>query len=180
MQLTNPENYLNYFKYIGRPVQNQLKTSLVDAYATIAAQPSANRSNTTLQERNFPDLSTEFIELRNRVADPQSTLAADSAGFYWIKNKMAKYADEEHVLERVSVNSNLGTKYYYRSSSFWKASAAVNLPGRIGSLYHRSLNGFDSRCCAYGVALAILTENKFPNISGSLVLNFPEGYKHRK
>ncbi|HDC4524633.1 TPA: M23 family peptidase, partial [Enterobacter kobei] len=180
LQLTNPENYLNYFKYIGRPVQNQLKISLVDAYATIAAQPPANRSNTTLQDLNFPDLSTEFIELRNRVGDPQNTLAADSAGFYWVKNKMAKYADEEHVLERVSVNSNLGTKYYYRSSSFWKASAAVNLPGRIGSLYHRSLNGFDSRCCAYGVALAILTENKFPNISGSLVLNFPEGYKHRK
>ncbi|MBJ5870170.1 M23 family metallopeptidase [Enterobacter quasiroggenkampii] len=180
LQLTNPENYLNYFKYIGRTVEEQLKQSLVDAYASIAAQPPANRSNATLQDRHFPTLTTEFIELRNAVSDSHSTLAADSAGFYWVKNKMAKYADEEHVLERVSVNTNLGTKYYYRSPSFWEASAAVNLPGRIGSLYHHSLNGFDSRCCAYGVALAILTENKFPNASGNLVLNFPEGYKHRK
>lgn len=47
---------------------------------------------------------------------------------------MAKYADEEHVLERISVNSNLETKYYYRSPGFWNTSAAVNLPSRIGSL----------------------------------------------
>lgn len=180
LQLTNPENYLNYFKYIGKTVQAPLKHSLVDTYASIAAQPLANRSNATLQDRHFPTLPSEFIELRDEVSDSHSTLAADSAGFYWVKNKMAKYADEEHVLERVSVNSNLGIKYYYRSPSFWKASAAVNLPGRIGSLYHHSLNGFDSRCCAYGVSIAILTENKFPDASGKLVLNFPEGYKHRK
>lgn len=179
LQLTNPENYLNYFKYIGKVVQDQLKRSLVNSYALIAAQPPANRSNATLPDRHFPTLPTEFIGLRSEISDSQGTLAADSAGFYWVKNKMAKYADEEHVLERVSVNSNLGIKYYYRSPSFWKASAAVNLPGRIGSLYHRSLNGFDSRCCAYGVAIAILTENKFPNASGSFVLDFPEGYNHR-
>lgn len=179
LQLTNPENYLNYFKYIGKVVQDQLKRSLVNSYALIAAQPPANRSNATLQDRHFPTLPTEFIGLRSEISDSQGTLAADSAGFYWVKNKMAKYADEEHVLERVSVNSNLGIKYYYRSPSFWKASAAVNLPGRIGSLYHRSLNGFDSRCCAYGVAIAILTENKLPNASGSFVLDFPEGYNHR-
>ncbi|WP_273902752.1 M23 family peptidase [Enterobacter hormaechei] len=179
LQLTNPENYLNYFKYIGKVVQDQLKRSLVNSYALIAAQPPANRSYATLQDRHFPTLPTEFIGLRSEISDSQGTLAADSAGFYWVKNKMAKYADEEHVLERVSVNSNLGIKYYYRSPSFWKASAAVNLPGRIGSLYHRSLNGFDSRCCAYGVAIAILTENKFPNASGSFVLDFPEGYNHR-
>lgn len=180
LQLTNPENYLNYFKYIGKAVQEPLKRSLVNAYSSIAAQPPANRSNAALQDHHFPTLSEEFIELRNEVSDSRSILAADSAGFYWVKNKMAKYADEEHVLERVSVNSNSGTKYYYRSPSFWKASAAVNLPGRIGTLYHRSLNGFDSRCCAYGVSIAILTENKLPNASGDLILDFPEGYKHRK
>lgn len=182
LQLTNPDNYLNYFKYIGKTVQEPLRQILVNTYASIAAQPPGNRSNATLQDRHFPTLSTEFIELRNDVSnsDSSSILAADSAGFYWVKNKMAKYADKEHVLERVSVNSNAGVKYYYRSPSFWEASAAVNLPGRIGSLYHRSLNGFDSRCCAYGVAIAVLTENKFPNASGSLVVYFPEGYKHRE
>ena len=182
LQLTNPENYLNYFEYIGTSVQASLKHSLVDAYATIAAQPPAERSNATLQDRHFPTLPSEIIGLREVVSENNSSniSAADSAGFYWVKNKMAKYADMENTLERVSVNTNNGTKYYYRSPSFWKASAAVNLPGRINSLYSSSLNGFDARCCAYGVALAILTEDKFPDPSGNLTISFPEGYTHRK
>lgn len=84
LQLTNPENYLNYFKYIDKVVQEPLK-KLVDAYALIAAQPPANRSNAILQDRHFPMLPTEFIELRNDVSDSQGTLAADNAGFYWGK-----------------------------------------------------------------------------------------------
>lgn len=181
LQLTNPENYLNYFEYTGKPVQASLKNSLVDVYASIAAQPPAQRTNTTLQDRHFPTLPSEIIGSRERVSENNSSniSAADSAGFYWVKNKMAKYADMEHVLERVSVNSNSGEKYYYRSSAFWKASAAVNLPGRINSLYSSSLNGFDSRCCAYGVALAILTEDKFPDTSGNLTVLFREGYTQR-
>lgn len=181
LQLTNPENYLNYFEYTGTPVQASLKNSLVDVYASIAAQPPAQRTNTTLQDRHFPTLPSEIIGSRERVSENNSSniSAADSAGFYWVKNKMAKYADMEHVLERVSVNSNSGEKYYYRSPAFWKASAAVNLPGRINSLYSSSLNGFDSRCCAYGVALAILTEDKFPDTSGNLTVLFPEGYTQR-
>ena len=85
LQLTNPENHLNYFEYIGEVVQEPLKQNLVDAYALIAAQPTANRFNATLQDRHFPMLPTEFIELRNEVSDSQGTLAADSAGFYWGK-----------------------------------------------------------------------------------------------
>lgn len=85
LQLTNPENHLNYFKYIDKVVQEPLKQNLVDAYALIAAQPTANRSNAILQDRHCPMLPTEFIELRNEVSDSQGTLAADSAGFYWGK-----------------------------------------------------------------------------------------------
>ncbi|MFI3308849.1 hydroxyethylthiazole kinase [Ewingella allii] len=182
LQLTNPENYLNYFEHTGVFVNTSLKNSLVNAYALIAAQPTAERSNVTLQDRQFPTLPSEIIKLRERVSENNSSniSAADSAGFYWVKNKMAKYADMEHILERVSVNSNSGTKHYYRSPSFWKASAAVNLPGRINNLYSSSLNGFDARCCAYGVALAILSEDKFPDTSGNLTILFPEGYIHRK
>ncbi|NHB63165.1 hypothetical protein [Photorhabdus sp. RW14-46] len=76
---------------------------------------------------------------------------------------MAKYADQPHALERYQVPTNQGNKVYYRSPSFWEASAAVNLPRSVGKLYHRSLNGFDSRCCAYGYAIAVLSEIKFPN-----------------
>jgi hypothetical protein len=45
---------------------------------------------------------------------------------------------------------------------------------------YEGLNGFDSRCCAYGVSLAVLTEYKFPDDKGKLTLNYPEGYKPRR
>lgn len=157
------------------PIINNPQFLSVDPYsrcvATIAAQPPAERSNATLQDRHFPTLPSEIIGLREVVSENNSSniSAADSAGFYWVKNKMAKYADMENTLERVSVNTNNGTKYYYRSPSFWKASAAVNLPSRINSLYSSSLNGFDARCCAYGVALAILTEDKILKKSTTMV-----------
>jgi hypothetical protein len=70
---------------------------------------------------------------------------------------MASYADEAHTLERVSVPTiSSGSKVYYRSTAFWKASAAVNLPAAVGRTDYSGLNGFDSRCCAYGVALSVL------------------------
>jgi hypothetical protein len=47
-----------------------------------------------------------------------------------LKN-MARYADEPHELERVPIAVNGKTYCYYRSTSFWKASAAVNLPSAI-------------------------------------------------
>jgi hypothetical protein len=65
---------------------------------------------------------------------------------------------------------------YYRSQNFWQVSAAVNLPGRIGNTNYQGLNGFDSRCCAWAVALAVLAEYRFPNAQGNVVFEYPEGY----
>ena len=93
---------------------------------------------------------------------------------------MGLYADQAHSLECHSVTTESGAKVYYRSQSFWKASAAVNLPGRIGRTDYSGLNGFDSRCCAYGVSIAVLTEYRFPDDKSKLKLDLPEGYKLRK
>ena len=87
----------------------------------------------------------------------------------------------KHTLERVAVNAgNKGTKIYYRSSAFWHASAKVNLPAVINTLYSSALNGFDQRCSAYGNCLAVLTEMKFPDATNNLTLEFPEGYDRRE
>ena len=93
---------------------------------------------------------------------------------------MAKYADEPHVLERLVVDTDKGQKVYSRSLSFWKASAAVNLHTAINRPYHSALNGFDSRCCAYGVALAVLSEQRLPDAQGGLTLWYPEGFTQRR
>lgn len=178
LQLTNPENYTTYWGYRGRTVPTTLKTSLVNAYAAIAALPVSQRSNQTLQDALFPQLTQEMIGWRNSVSTGQFD-PSDSAGYYWSKLRMARYADVQHVIERVVVNTGSGQKYYYRSPSFWRASAAVNLPGAINNLYSNALNGFDSRCVAYGYAIATLSEIRFPNQLGQATFDFPEGYQRR-
>ena len=142
------------------------------------SQRKANRGK--FQDSQFPTLNQYFAwseELINSAnIDP-----TDSAGFYWTKNNMAKYADETHTLERVAVDAgNQGTKVYYRSSAFWHASAKVNLPAVINTLYSSALNGFDQRCSAYGNCLAVLTEMKFPDATNNLTLEFPEDYPRRE
>jgi hypothetical protein len=129
-----------------------------------------------------------MIEWRDNVrGDPKSSpttdaeiAPADSAGFYWVKLQMGKYADEPHRLERQTLPTGTGEKIYYRSEAFWRASAAVNLPSALRRTYSPALNGFDSRCSAYGVALAVLTETRFPNAQGTPLLGYPEGYSERR
>lgn len=188
LQLTNPENYCGYWAWRGRAVPAALQKALVDAYKTIAAKAAGSRSNADLQDSKFPSLTRQIVEWRADVLgstapDPtpeQLVAPADSAGYYWVKLKMAQHADESHVLEYRRVSTDHGFKVYYRSPAFWRASAAVNLPGAIGNAYSSALNGFDSRCCAYGVALAVLTEMRFPDAQGTLQLPYPEGYTVRR
>lgn len=89
---------------------------------------------------------------------------------------MASFADATHALERVAVSTinGAGQKIYYRSQAFWRTSAAVNLPSMVNQTNYSGLNGFDSRCCAYGRALNILTEMRFPDATGETTLLRPE------
>jgi len=188
LQLTNPENYCHYWAWRGRIVPVALKSALVTAYKAISLQDGAKRSNAELQDLKFPALTQQMKDWRRNVeGDPEpfsntdaEVAPADSAGFYWIKLRMARYADEPHVLERHAVSTNAGQKVYYRSHAFWRASAAVNLPGVVNSPYDTRLNGFDSRCCAYGVALAVLTEMTFLDAKGAATRWYPEGYEVRR
>jgi hypothetical protein len=188
LQLTNPGNFINYWQFRGRTVPATLKTSLVEAYSTIASvNPASARSNSGLEDTHFPTLTAEMRGWRDEVrgvATANSTdsdyAPADSAGFYWAKLRMAIYADADHTLERVTLTTNQGTKYYYRSPSFWRASAAVNLPAAVNNLYSTSLNGFDARCVAYAYSLAVLSEMNFPGGPGNHAVSFPEGYLPRR
>ncbi|MNQ31734.1 Peptidase family M23 [compost metagenome] len=190
LQLTHASNYISYWTWRGRTIPAALKSSLETAQNTEQGKKPAARSKTAMQDANFPALTQDMVNWRIAV-QADASLAndadryfapSDSAGFYWASLQMAKYADENHLIERVSVNTvnRQGSKTYYRSPAFWKASAAVNLPSQILNIYSSALNGFDSRCCAYGYALAILTEAKFPDAQGGLNVEFPEGYGKRR
>lgn len=188
LQLTNPGNYCDYWKWRGRSVPEALRTAMVNAYNTIYRQPAGQRTNALLRDANFPALTVQMQGWRMQVSggNPQSPTAddlwapSDSAGFYWVSTGMARHADGAHVLERCRAATNQGQRVYYRSPAFWRASAAINLPASVNNLYSRGLNGFDSRCCAYGVALAVLTEMRFADASGGAVLWYPDGYTRRR
>jgi hypothetical protein len=189
LQLTNPGNYIDYWRYRGRTVPEALRAALVAAYQTVAGTPPARRSNAGLQDSNFSALTAQMREWRSHVgADmtgrsymPEDVFApADSAGYYWAKNIMSKEADAAHTLERVPIQTDQGTRMYYRSSAFWRASATVNLPGAVNRTNYTGINGFDARCVAYGYALAVLTEMRFPNSTGNTALEFPEANLPRR
>ncbi|MCC6075356.1 hypothetical protein ACFPTX_12850 [Pseudomonas sp. GCM10022188] len=185
LQLTNPGNYIDYWRYRGRSISNTLYDALTTAYNQIYAQPPSLRNNSQLQDINFSGLTIEIQRWRSHVEGNGTTnedlySPSDSAGFYWISKKMAKYSDQPHTLERVSATTNQGGKFYYRSISFWKATAIVNLPSALNTYYSTSLNGFDSRCCAYNYAIAVLSEERFPDAHGTPSLEFPELYQPRR
>lgn len=186
LQLTNPENYCDYWAWRGRKIDAKLRAAVVDAYKKIAAKAPGQRTNAELLDENFAGMPAQWGAWRNGIAsanrpptDADLADPTDSAGFYWQKMHMSTHADQTHVLERKTVATNLGNKIYYRSPAFWRASAAVNLPASINKTYSQALNGFDSRCCAFGVALATLTEMRFPDSIGRSALWYPEGYSRR-
>jgi len=69
---------------------------------------------------------------------------------------------------------------YYRSQAFWRACPKVNRPKAASNHDYRRMNGFDSRCSAYGVILAVLGEIRFPDAEGKISLEYPEGYTPRR
>ena len=182
LQLTPPYNYQYYWQFRGRTISRQFET-LVARYREVEKMDvevrKANRGR--FQDSQFPTLN-QYFAWREELINSANIDPTDSAGFYWAKNDMAKYADETHTLERKTINAirNQGTKVYYRSSAFWHATAKVNLPAKIKDLYDRKLNGWDQRCSVYGNCLAVLTEMKFPDATNNLILEFPESYERRE
>jgi hypothetical protein len=179
LQLTNPENYFNYFSFRGLSYPVRIKNRLSAEYERLYRNISLRYADNNLGDESNTDIPSNIIEWRNNV-DKSDYEPTDTAGFYWCSTQMAKHSDSEHELERCPISTNAGMKIYYRSQAFWKASAAVNLPSRINDIHYRGLNGFDTRCCVYGNAISVLTEMKFPNDNRDFVLEFPESNQLRR
>lgn len=192
LQLTGPGNYAAYWRWRGRPFSTALETSLKSAYDDMYSH-SARRSLHLLADANFSGVTQEIKDWRSAaIGDPDDRRAeaklvpSDSAGFYSAWNNLLTHADGIHSLERCAVatvnatGGSTGEHIYYRSQAFWRVSASVNLPGALSRTNYAGINGFDARCSAYGVSLAVLTETRFPNAQGQVVLEYPEGYTPRR
>lgn len=178
LQLTSPGNYFDYFSFCGRSYIENVKTNLSREYNRLYANRVLRQSDNHLSdtENNVP---LNIIEWRNDIRSNGYEIV-NSAGFYWISKNMAFYSDAEHELERCAIRTNSGTKIYYRSRAFWKACASVNLPGQINNPNYQGLNGFNDRCCVYGNAISVLTEQKFPDIHQNFRNEKPESNQLRR
>lgn len=179
LQLTSPVNYFDYFSFRGRACPENIRNTLINIYNRLYAHRPLRYTDNHLSdtENHVPE---NIIRWRNNISSDLHE-AASSAGFYWVSANMAPYADNDHLLERCSVTPRRsGIKIYYRSPAFWRASAAVNLPGQINNDQYQGLNGFDTRCCVYGSAIAVLTEQKFPDSHNNLVNEKPESDQLRR
>lgn len=178
LQLTSPDNYFDYFSFRGLTYTNDIKNRLSTEYNRLYANKNIRQTDNHLSDTEN-DIPHDIITWRNNVSSNDYDVVG-SAGFYWISACMAYHSDAEHELERCSVNTNSRIKIYYRSPAFWKASASVNLPGRINTLYSTALNGFNDRCCVYGSAISVLTEQKFPDNNGNAIVEKPESNQLRR
>jgi predicted chitinase len=194
LQLTHPANYFGYWDFngIGSQFSQDTRHTVLHAHA----MADAHRPQAQTYNSDSVNGSTQLmIQWRRRVGDGDvnfdSTVPADSAGFYWSMMSMAKYADRDIRLERREVsatpppnphhpgnNATHVRKTYYHSENFRDASAAVNLPAAVGHPNH-PFNGYIFRCVAFGQVLAVVGEYSFPDGHGVL-LDFPEGYQPRR
>ncbi|MFZ4169083.1 M23 family peptidase [Enterobacter ludwigii] len=181
LQLTSPGNYFAYWSFRGRTYSEELGKNLSDAYKKMSREKDNLRySDSSLLDESNPDLSIKIIAWRDDVANHHYD-PSDSAGYYWLNSSMDNYSDQEHELQRCNVNTLAnGQKCYYRSKSFWQASAAVNYPSKINNTHYQGINGFDSRCSAYSHLLGFLTEIKFEDANGVPDLFFPDNYPFRR
>lgn len=199
LQLTHASNYIKYWKFLGLGAQipAAAETSLATATANADTARKSHVAETARTANSYladsvSGVTPQMVAWRALVGQNRSQIvdavnAADSAGAYWAWMEMARYGDESINFERLTVSAvagrahtPVGTKVYYRSLAFWRASASVNLPGKINDPWSHLLNGFVDRCVPWAQSLAVLSEARFPDEANNLVLDFPEGHEPRK
>ncbi len=176
LQLTHPCNYMDYWRFKGRKIDDKLYEALKEA----------SRTEKNLAARQFPDVSFTLIDWRSQIAGGFESRTAeeifcpsDSAGFHWIRSGMARYADETKPVLRRPVQTDDGERIHYHCESFWDASACVDLPGSIGN-YAQPFNRYVSKCIPWAQALSVLSEMRYPGKTSEDFFEFPEKHAPRR
>ncbi|MHB9836777.1 hypothetical protein Q8F57_018245 [Paraburkholderia terrae] len=197
LQLTGPDNYIEYWDFVGRStlISQQTRTRLHQAYQHASAdRPHAPQYIADSVSGVTPAMIGWRFNVSGGgdppIADDQ-TCPSDSAGFYWSKMGMAKYADRSISLQRRTVSAtqppnphhpgssgSMATKVYYHSENFRDASAVVNYPAAVGHP-NITFNGYIARCIGFAQTLAVVGEPWFFGVHGE-PLDFPEGRQPRR
>ncbi|WP_257624590.1 AAA family ATPase [Variovorax boronicumulans] len=170
LQLTWPENYIQYAKFKGISVSTQLEAQFVAAHR-IVQSTGVSTAFMALERQT----SSELIKLRDAV----ETLgeggfeASDSAGAYWAWSAAGRSADPTAAFMRATA----GGVTYYTHGSFGDVAATVNV-GHPSSSY-ALIYGVQARFQAHVAATMTLTDREqFPDAQGQMK-DVPEGWVRR-
>jgi predicted chitinase len=150
LQLTWPDNYIKYWRFCGRKVDQALADRLHDAARTA----DTTRNNGALLEVEAA-IPADMREWRWSVGFDNAD-AAESAGAYWAWSGAAKYADRQPILRREAKLIGGTSKAYYSCESFGQVAATVNV-GRPSSSF-AGIYGLQARFQAYASALMALAD----------------------
>jgi hypothetical protein len=161
LQLTWPGNYIKYWRFRGRQIDDVLAQRLHSAAST----SNQTRSNAELIAVDVY-VPVSMKSWRDDIGRADFD-ASDSAGAYWAWSGAALYADRLPILRRETKRVGNTLKSYYSSVSFGQVAATVNLG--TPSTNVGSVNGIVARYQAYASALVTLTDlTRFPSANGSL------------
>jgi predicted chitinase len=150
LQLTWPDNYIKYWHFSGRKVDQALADRLREAANT--ADTMRNNSALVAAETG---VTADIKSLRESIGrNPVD--AAGSAGAYWAWSGAAKYADMQPVLRRETKSVGTTPRPYYSCESFGKVAATVNVGHPSSSI--SSIYGLQARFQGYTNALMVLTD----------------------
>lgn len=185
LQLTHASNYLEYWKFQGRPIDNATK-SILELHTTqannnrpiIQGQKSMNDPTHSLSDTST-GISSEIISRRNNTKNAYE--AAHSAGAYWAWSKSAMQADSyltDSSSTLKTVQTTQGNKRYYENLAFGKVAATVNI-GHPATNYSL-IWGIQARFMAFTNSQFVLLDNvQFKWDDGSL--NFlPQDFSRRE
>jgi hypothetical protein len=163
LQLTWPDNFIKYWRFQGRQIDQPLASRLHSA----AEEAQRTRSNAALKAIDS-QVPADMKDWRRSVGDSPSD-AAESAAAYWAWSGAASFADLTPVIRRESKLVGNTSKPYYSCESFGQVAAAVNFGSSVAQTQRIArVNGIVSRYQAYSSALLVLVDHvNFPSAQGT-------------
>ncbi|MDO1530432.1 peptidoglycan DD-metalloendopeptidase family protein [Fulvimonas sp. R45] len=172
LQLTWPDNYVKYWRFVGKNVDDDLAKKLD------AAQRKADKegSNAPLMALEAAVAAASMKGWRDDVGE-MTFVAADSAGAYWAWSYASQHADAEPANQRATKPATgAGSHTYYTSAGMGNVAATVNVGHP--STHYASVNGIVARFQAYNSCEVVLMDT--PAFPGSNHPNEPQNYKPRR
>jgi len=171
MQLTWPDNYIKYWQFVGKDVDEGLARRLKAAHEEVERRHKHHLPNEseplTALEVHMPQSIKDLRQAVGVVGDGGS--APDSGGAFWAWTGLARNADTEPVNKRESKSATgAGTHTYYSSPGARSVAVAIN----------GGTNGIVSRFQAYNTCEVVLLDT--PIFPGSGKPNEPQDYKPRR